>query len=180
MPTLLVAEVIDESSISSSLCNLNMAPATPKKSVTNANVENFKSCYSPAEIESEFAGYIRESRQKEQVILHKTFSIEKVKENEYKKEKLRPKTVERHYSEQLDVKSYDDVNKDQSYKASLQTACKHLHMPREYKLFSEKFELFLNSPDCSRREGIEEIAAKEHQLLVVANLEPLSSLFKGG
>ena len=62
-----------------------MAPATPEKSVTNADVENFKPCYSPAEIESEFTGYIRESRQKEQVILHKTFSIEKAKENEYKK-----------------------------------------------------------------------------------------------
>lgn len=36
-------------------------------------------------------------------------------------------------------------------------------------MLSEKFELFLNSPDCSRGEGIEEIAAKVCQLLLVTN-----------
>ena len=74
----------------------NMAPASPEKRVTNANVEDFKSCHRPAEIESEFAGYIPESRQNEQVILCKTLSKEKVMKNEYKKENLRPRTVERH------------------------------------------------------------------------------------
>ena len=73
-----------------------MAPASPEKRVTNANVEDFKSCHRPAEIESEFAGYIPESRQNEQVILYKTLRKEKVMKNEYKKENLRPRTVERH------------------------------------------------------------------------------------
>ena len=102
--------VTDESSNSSSLYNLNMAPATPEKRVTNANVENFKSCHSPAEIESGFTGYITELIKNEQVVLHKTLGTEKVKENGYKKEKLWPRTAERHFSEQLDLNSYDDVN----------------------------------------------------------------------
>ena len=90
MPTLPIAQVTDESSNSSSLYNLNMAPATPEKRVTNANVENFKSCHSPAEIESgfTFTGYITELIKNEQVVLHKTLGTEKVKENGYKKEKL--------------------------------------------------------------------------------------------
>ena len=88
MPTLPVAQVTDESSNSSSLYNLNMAPGTPEKRVTNANVEKFKSCHSPEEIESGFTGYIPELIKNEQVVLHKTLGTEKVKENGYKKEKL--------------------------------------------------------------------------------------------
>ena len=37
-----------------------MAPDTPEKRVGKANVENFKSCYSPAEKESGFTAYIPE------------------------------------------------------------------------------------------------------------------------
>ena len=59
-PALPVARVTDESSNSSSLYNLNMAPATPEKRVEKANVENFKSCHSPAEKESGFTAYILE------------------------------------------------------------------------------------------------------------------------
>ena len=179
MPTLPIAQVTDESSNSSSLYNLNMAPATPEKRVTNANVEKFKSCHSPEEIESGFTGYIPELIKNEQVIQRKTLSTEKVKENGYKKEKLRPRTVERQFFEQLDPNSYDDVDKDPSYKPSPRTAYKYLDTPREHKLLLEKFELFLNSPDCGTREGIEQIVAEVRQLLVVTNPEPLSSLFKG-
>ena len=66
-----------------------------------------------------------------------------------------------------------------SCKPSPQTAYNCLDTPREQKLLFEKFELFLNSPDCSTREGIEQIVAEVCQLLVVTNPEPLSSLFKG-
>ena len=59
-PALPVARVTDESSNSYSLYNLNMAPDTPEKRVGKANVENFKSCYSPAEKESGFTAYIPE------------------------------------------------------------------------------------------------------------------------
>ena len=156
-----------------------MAPATSEKRVTNANVENFKSCHSPTEIESGFTGYIPELIKNKQVILPKTLGTEKVKENGYKKEKLRPRTVERHFCQQLDLNTYHDVNKNPSYKPSPQTAYKCLDTPREHKLLLEKFELFLNCPDCSTREGIKQIVAEVCQLLVVTNPEPLSSLFKG-
>ena len=62
---------------------------------------------------------------------------------------------------------------------SLYCPFKCLDTPREHKLLLEKFELFLNSPDCSTREGIVQIVAEVCQLLVVTNPEPLSSLFKG-